>query len=115
MLVRDQALQDFDFVDIQPVVDRVGIPDLEQAVLSHPVRGLPPGNFQQGGTAFPHIGTGIVVAMVGERAVLLFGQAQGATLGHRELLSPIPYKATITQYIITGFDRQISLDSDFNI
>jgi len=52
------------FIPVQPVIDRIGVTGLQQAVARDGVRRLTISNFQQGGTAFPHIRARIVIAVV---------------------------------------------------
>src|SRR5689334_20375327 len=52
------------FIPIQPIVDGIRVTWLQQAVARDRVRRVAIGNFQQGGTALPHVGTCIVIAIV---------------------------------------------------
>jgi len=52
------------FVPIQPVIDGIRMPRLQQALAGDRMRRLAIGNFQQGRTALPHVGSGIVIAVV---------------------------------------------------
>ena len=52
------------FVPIQPIIDGIRITRFQQAVARDRVGRVAIGNFQQGGTALAHLGTGIVIAIV---------------------------------------------------
>jgi hypothetical protein len=83
MLVGQQSGESLGLVAVQPVVDGIRLPGLEQPLEGDGVRGLPLGHLQEGGTAFPDVGAGVMVAVVGQLLTLLFAQAQGTTAGHR--------------------------------
>jgi hypothetical protein len=74
MLASDQTDQTLGLVNLEPVVDCIGIAGLEQTVPSDPVRAFAGGNLQHRRTAFAHEGTLIAVAMVDERLALCFSQ-----------------------------------------
>jgi hypothetical protein len=96
------------FVPVQPGVDGIGITPLQEAVLSHCVWRLPGSNLQQGCTAFPDIGAGVMVPMVQQFLTLRFIQGKRSTLGHLFILVG---SMQCVHYAITDFDCQSSLGS----
>jgi hypothetical protein len=74
MRVTDQPVESLGLVEVQPVVDGVRIPGLQQSVPGDRVRGVAVGHLEQGGAPLPDIGPGVVVAVVGQRLPLALGQ-----------------------------------------
>jgi hypothetical protein len=61
-------------VHIEPAIDGIGVPRLQEAMAGDGVRGLPIGDFQQGGTAFADIGPRVVVPVVDQILALAISQ-----------------------------------------
>jgi hypothetical protein len=83
----DQPAQPFGLVEVQPVVEGVRVPFLQQAVFGYPVGSLTISDLQQGGATLSHIGMGIVIAMLDQFLALFIAQRQCSESGHLLLLS----------------------------
>src|SRR5690348_1109270 len=93
VLVREQAGQPFALVIVEPSVDGVRVAVAEQAGIGHGIRGIPVRDLEQGGTAFPDKGFGVVVAVVQQCGALVVRERQGTALVHREV--PLWFRHTI--------------------
>jgi hypothetical protein len=72
--VDGQAVQPVRLVAVEPVVDGVRVPKLEQAVAGDGVRGVAGGDLEQGGTPLADVGSRIVVPVVDQLPLLSWGQ-----------------------------------------
>src|SRR5215475_10710644 len=77
MLMGQQTGESFVVVVVKPSVDGVRVAMAEQARVGHGIRGLPVRNLKQGGTAFPDVGFGVVIAMVEQGGALAVRERQG--------------------------------------
>src|SRR5205085_5605232 len=80
---------------VEPGVNGLGRPRLEQAVAGDRMRRHPRRDLEQGRTAFAHPGTPVVVTMVFQLLALRLRQAQSSAWGHHTLLSPVPQDLTL--------------------
>jgi hypothetical protein len=83
MLVGQQAGEPFVLVIVEPSVDGVGVAMVEQTGVGHGIRGVAVGDLEDGGTAFPDVGLGVVVAAVEQCGALVVRARQGTALVHR--------------------------------
>jgi hypothetical protein len=82
LAVGNQAREPFGFIQGQPMIDRIGITWFQQALLRYSIRGLPLADFQNGATAFSHIGVGMMVAILFQASTLCRSQLNGAADSH---------------------------------
>jgi hypothetical protein len=69
-------------VALQPAIHRIRVAGTEQSSACHGMGTQPIGDLQQGGTAFPHLRMGIVIANRLQALPLLAAQDEGSALDH---------------------------------
>src|SRR5262245_51699426 len=80
VLVGQEAFQPFGAVMVEPGVDGVGVAGAEQAGAGHGIRGGAVRDLEQGGTALPDIGLGVVVAVGKQGGALVVRERQAKAL-----------------------------------
>ena len=70
------------FGGVEPLVKGIRVTRFQETLLRDAMRRLALGNFQEGGTAFPHEGVRVMIAVGQQILVFLLGQFKGPLLGH---------------------------------